>query len=499
MRHLARHHLVPLLLLALAAPRPARAQAPDDAPLTTAAIARRALPATATIIVLGAAGDTLAQGSAFFVRGDGVLVTNWHVLRGAARAVVVRENGERFDRVAFVDGDSTVDVALVKVPGRALPVLTPRADVPAVGERLVTIGSPLGLQQTVSEGIVSARRTVRGREMVQMTAPISPGSSGGAVLDDRGRVFAISTAYREGGQQLNFAVPIRYALGMLRGVTDERPLAEVFAGGRTRAVAGGATPIGARPRAELAPNAASTTNRALVMPPPTRSPRASVDGTWRIEQHWSGTGQRDGTKDIGFVLARNRVGLLVLAGVHPDGSTAPTRVYWIAPWRTTASGEMAMAAGGVTYGGHQTDSGFALRGRLARPERYDYRLLLLGEPFRFPISDNTGLYSVSARTFYVSRAGVRVTKPHDWRGDAAIAFASGVMHLDLHLTHTTAGGTINLTGKAPFGADGSFRVESADGHVSLDGTLVAGVLRGTWTDIRKDGGLFTGQVEAMRE
>jgi hypothetical protein len=431
----------------------------------------------------------------------GVLVTSWHVLAGASRAVVVRENGERFERVAFVNGDSTVDVALVKVPGRALPVLTPRADVPAVGERLVTIGSPLGLQQTVSEGIVSARRTVRGREIVQMTAPISPGSSGGAVLDDRGRVFAISTAYRVGGQQLNFAVPIRYALALLGGATDERPLGEVFAGGRSRAVATqseSARPRGARPREELAPHATSTSSRAPAMPPRTRSPRASVDGTWRVEQHWTGTGQRDGTKDIGFVIARGRVGLLVLAAVHPDGSTAPTQIYWIAPWRTTASGEMAMGAGGVEYGGHQTTSGFALRGRLAR-QSYDYRLLLLGQPFRFPIADNTGLYTVSARTFYVSRAGVRLTKPHDWRGDAAIAFANGVMHVDLHLTHTTAGGTVNLTGKAPFGADGSFRVESANGHVSLEGTLVAGVLRGTWTDIRKDGGLFTGQVEAMRQ
>ncbi len=215
--------LAALVALNLVLPREARAQG-----LTTAQVAEKATPATVTIVTLGAADDTIATGSGFIVRSDGVIVTNWHVLRGAAAAVVVRANGEAFRRVSFLDGDSTADIAIIKVPGYDLPVLTPRSTTPAVGERVIAIGSPLGLSRTVTEGIVSADRIVDGREYVQVSAAISPGSSGGAVLDSEGRVFAISTAFIEGGQQLNFAIPVRYALGLMRSNLSERTLSSVF-------------------------------------------------------------------------------------------------------------------------------------------------------------------------------------------------------------------------------------------------------------------------------
>ena len=76
-----------------------------------------------------------------------------------------------------------------------------------VGQKLVAIGSPLGLQNTVSEGIISGLRGV----VVQMTTPISPGSSGGAVLNSRGEVVAVAVATVKGGQNINFAVPIEWA------------------------------------------------------------------------------------------------------------------------------------------------------------------------------------------------------------------------------------------------------------------------------------------------
>jgi hypothetical protein len=99
-----------------------------------------------------------------------------------------------------------------------------------VGARLVVIGSPLGLSQTVSEGIVSAIRVFNGRRLLQMSAPISPGSSGGPVLNDRGAVVAVATAYLAGGQQLNFAVPIAEAvrLSTASAHAAPRPLSAVF-------------------------------------------------------------------------------------------------------------------------------------------------------------------------------------------------------------------------------------------------------------------------------
>lgn len=183
--------------------------------LSTAEIARVATPATVTVFALSESGDTVSQGSGFLVDKEGVVVTNWHVIDGAAGAVVQMAGGEVYDRVRFLDGIPAADVALLQIPGFGLPYLEATSELPAVGEDIVVIGSPLGFENTVSSGIVSAVRLVDGRELLQVTAPISPGSSGGPVLDHQGRVAAIATAYIREGQGLNFAVPVRYALGLL--------------------------------------------------------------------------------------------------------------------------------------------------------------------------------------------------------------------------------------------------------------------------------------------
>src|SRR2546426_9894113 len=84
--------------------------------------------------------------------------------------------------------------------------------------------------RTVTDGVVSAKRMVFGHELVQISAPISHGSSGGPVLDSRGRVFAIASAFLAEGQQLNFAVPVRYAMGLLALKPTPQPLATSPAG-----------------------------------------------------------------------------------------------------------------------------------------------------------------------------------------------------------------------------------------------------------------------------
>lgn len=201
--------------------------------LTTVQVAKLANPSTVTIVTLGSASDTLAVGSGFVVDAQGIVVTNWHVLEGARKAVIELPGGERFEAVRFLAGDSLADLALLKFPGFDLPALTTRTSIPEPGEKVVVIGSPLGLSETVSEGIVSAVRVLDGRQLVQMSAPISPGSSGGPVLDDRGRVFAVATSYLRKGQQLNFAVPIRYALGLLTEQNTPQALELVFGGPRS--------------------------------------------------------------------------------------------------------------------------------------------------------------------------------------------------------------------------------------------------------------------------
>jgi S1-C subfamily serine protease len=218
--------LVAVSLLAtrlVAQVRPARNE------LTTAGIAQRAIPATVTIVTLGDLGDTLGLGSGFLVRSDGVVITNWHVVQGAYRAIIILSNGNRVQDVKYLASNRTADLVLLKIPVTNLPILPLDDSVPLIGSRVVVVGSPLGLSQTVSEGIVSASRVVGGLQYVQLTAAISPGSSGGPILDASGHVFAVATATITSGQALNFGVPVRYARSLLRGTPQPRPLAATTA------------------------------------------------------------------------------------------------------------------------------------------------------------------------------------------------------------------------------------------------------------------------------
>jgi S1-C subfamily serine protease len=195
---------------------------------TTADIAAAAGPAVVTIVAFDSEGRKIGQGSGFVVRADGVVVTNWHVLDGASAATITLQSGAEYNRVMFLSGDQATDVALVKVPGFNLPTVQMTTSLPEVGTKIVTLGSPLGFANTVSEGIVSAIRVIDSRPMVQVTAPISHGSSGGAILDPLGRVFAISSRTVGTGQQINFGIPVVQVITLLGSPLAETPLSEAF-------------------------------------------------------------------------------------------------------------------------------------------------------------------------------------------------------------------------------------------------------------------------------
>jgi len=109
------------------------------------------------------------------------------------------------------------DLAVLKAEGHSLAHLSVGdSDSVRVGERVIAIGSPLSLETTVSDGIVSAIRKQADGTIFQITAPISPGSSGGVLLDTTGRAIGVTTAYIAEGQNLNFAVPINFAKSLLR-------------------------------------------------------------------------------------------------------------------------------------------------------------------------------------------------------------------------------------------------------------------------------------------
>lgn len=156
------------------------------------------------------------SGSGFIVDPKGWIVTNDHVIKGARR-IHVGVGGEDAEIPAEVIAKwPELDLAVLSIEGGDLPFL-PLGDPTAVeiGTEVYALGSPLGLRNSVSKGILSARRAEEGLELLQITAPVSPGSSGGPVLTANGEVLGVTVGYLSEGQNLNFAIPANYVYELL--------------------------------------------------------------------------------------------------------------------------------------------------------------------------------------------------------------------------------------------------------------------------------------------
>ena len=173
---------------------------------TTLSVTEIAKKVESVVYIEVAFGDGKgASGSGFIISPDGRIVTNYHVIDGAASGKVVFNDGTTLTDIKVLGWDKEGDLAIIKVPGMALPAVTMgNSDTAQIGEAVVAIGSPLGLQNTVSTGIISARR----EGYLQTTAPISHGSSGGALFNMMGQVIGITSAGIEEGANLGFAIPI---------------------------------------------------------------------------------------------------------------------------------------------------------------------------------------------------------------------------------------------------------------------------------------------------
>lgn len=177
---------------------------------TVADVVKRSSDAVVLIVISNSAGEETALGSGFLVSGDGEIVTNYHVIKEAHSAIVKLSNGSFFPVSGVLATDSDKDLAVIKVKGRDLPFLRlGETDKVHVGDHVIAIGSPLGLEQTVSDGIVSALRDVASNQWIQTTAPVSHGNSGGPLLDMNDHVIGVITwgVNLQLGQNLNFAVP----------------------------------------------------------------------------------------------------------------------------------------------------------------------------------------------------------------------------------------------------------------------------------------------------
>lgn len=188
----------------------------DDLP-DLVAKARRSV---VTIISYGTDDKRLTQGTGFFV-APRELVTARHVIEGAYRAEFKLPSGELLPVKAVLADDEKHDIVLLlpDVKEANIPHLQLGATKPRDGERIVIIGSPFGLGQTISDGIVSSLRTIPDvGEIIQTTAAISPGSSGSPLINMQGQVIGVAISQVVDGQSLNFAVPIKVV-----GLLTKRP------------------------------------------------------------------------------------------------------------------------------------------------------------------------------------------------------------------------------------------------------------------------------------
>lgn len=173
-------------------------------------LAKESRPAVVLLLVYGQDDELLRTGSGFFISADGKLVTNAHVIADADRILAKFENEDIVAVPRVITSDKEVDIAVLQADINQQPFLTlGDSRLTEVGERIAVVGSPLGLDGTLSEGIISAKRNARSEhKWLQITAPLSPGSSGSPVLNSRGEVIGVATMVISGGQALNFAIPI---------------------------------------------------------------------------------------------------------------------------------------------------------------------------------------------------------------------------------------------------------------------------------------------------
>jgi len=171
-----------------------------------------------SIVLIGAINPKGASfGSGFIVSSSGLVVTNFHVVKNAIKIEVKFKDSHSHEDAVLVSSDAKKDIAILRINKPGLkPVLLGDSDRVQVGEKVVAIGNPLGLENTVSDGLISSIRDAgRNSKVLQITAPVSAGSSGCPLFNLKGEVIGIAVGSNLQGQNINFAIPIDYAKKIL--------------------------------------------------------------------------------------------------------------------------------------------------------------------------------------------------------------------------------------------------------------------------------------------
>ncbi len=294
-------------------------------------VVQRVAPAVVGLRVERALGrsprlvEVQGAGSGFLIAPDGYVLTNSHVVHRAKRIVVSLADGTEL-RGELVGEDPATDLAVVRVQAAGLPVvLLGDSDRLQVGQLVIAIGNPLGLQASVVTGVVSALgRSLRGPDgrlienVIQTDAPLNPGNSGGPLVDTRGEVVGVNTAIVAGAQGLSFAVPANTAQWVVGHLLREGRVRRAWLGivGELRSVPGRYVPERGESRA-----AGVTVLQVIPQSPAERAGLRPGDVIVSLD----GVPLRSPT-DLQRLLSRAPVGSVVTLGIVRQGTLRTCQV-----------------------------------------------------------------------------------------------------------------------------------------------------------------------------
>lgn len=181
------------------------------ADITVSQIVNKYSSSVVKIVTFDEKDQQISLGSGFFISTDGDIATNHHVLEGSTRAIIKTNDGKEGEILEIINDAPELDLLIAKTSLKSTtPVPLGDSDTITVGQEIIAIGNPAGLEGTVSNGIIGGIRKEGDFKYIQITAPISQGSSGCPIIDKTGKVIGIATAYLDFGQNLNFAMPVNY-------------------------------------------------------------------------------------------------------------------------------------------------------------------------------------------------------------------------------------------------------------------------------------------------
>ena len=198
--------------------------------LTTVEIAEKVNPST--VLIYGSSSSGSGYGTGFFIREDGYIATNAHVVSGHTYLSVTLYSGEEFE-AELIGMSTTDDLAVLKIEGKNYPVVEiGNSDALRVGEKAVAIGNPAGTDAswTTTQGIISALNrevtvvgtsTIEVLSMIQTDAPVNPGNSGGPLCNERGEVIGVITRKLSEYESLGLAIPINGAMEILNQIVEK--------------------------------------------------------------------------------------------------------------------------------------------------------------------------------------------------------------------------------------------------------------------------------------